>query len=165
MNNEIKTTRNWIRFFIIILIVSGLTAMPVEQELDFLCRVFPTGSLLGNWLDRVFTGVHQMNSDYPFLAYGYDWLAFAHFVMAVLFIGPLKDPVKNRWVIEFGIIACLLIIPFALLAGHFRGIPFWWRMVDCSFGLIGLLPLGICLKKIRILEKQVQETAYNEKSI
>jgi len=160
-----KTTRNWIRFFMIVLIVSGLTAIPVEKELDFLCRVFPTGSLPGNWLDKVYTGVHQMNRDYPFLAYGYDWLAFAHFVLAVLFIGPLRDPVKNRWVIEFGIIACLLIIPFALLAGHFRGIPFWWRLVDCSFGLIGLLPLLICLKQIYKLERQAEETGDYEISI
>jgi hypothetical protein len=51
-------------------------------------------------------------------------------------------------------IACLLIIPFALVAGYFRGIPFWWRLIDCSFGLIGLLPLGICLRKINQLEQE-----------
>jgi hypothetical protein len=29
---------------------------------------------------------------YPFLAYGTDWLAFAHIVIAVFFIGPLVKP-------------------------------------------------------------------------
>lgn len=155
MNTEIKTIKRWLRFFIVALALSGLTAIPVEQELDFLCRVFPTGSMIGDWLDKVYSGFHTTNNAYPFLAYGYDWLAFAHFLLAILFIGPLKDPVKNRWVLEFGMIACLLIIPFALIAGHFRGIPFWWRMIDCSFGIAGLVPLTSCLKKIARLEKVV----------
>jgi hypothetical protein len=42
------------------------------------------------------------------------------FVLAILFIGPLRDPVKNKWVIEFGVIACILIIPFAMIAGTFQ---------------------------------------------
>ena len=30
------------------------------------------------------------------IAYGTDWLAFAHITIAVAFLGPLKDPVRNR---------------------------------------------------------------------
>jgi len=56
-------------------------------------------------------------------------------------------------VIEFGTIACFLIIPFALVIGYSRGIPFWWRLIDCSFGILGLIPLGICYNKITELEK------------
>ncbi len=63
--------------------------------------------------------------------------------------------------IEFGIIACILIIPFALTAGHFRGMPFWWRVIDCSFGVIGMIPLVICLKNIKKLE--MEEKAESEK--
>lgn len=137
-----------------VLFISGFTAIPVQQELEFLCRFFPTEMTIGNWLDKVYTGFAETNTNYPFLAYGYDWLAFAHFVLAILFIGPLKDPVKNRWVIEFGVIACLLIIPFALIAGHFRHIPFWWRLIDCSFGIIGLIPLLVCIKLINRIETQ-----------
>ena len=137
----------------IMLFLSGLTAIPVETELDFLSRFFPLGSSIGDWLDRVYTGFNETNNQYPFLAYGYDWLAFAHFVLAILFIGPLRNPVKNKWVIEFGMIACLLIIPFAMIAGHYRGIPFWWRLIDCSFGFIGLIPLSVCLTKINQLDK------------
>jgi hypothetical protein len=144
--------RRWIIFFIISLFLSGLTAIPVETGLKFLSRCFSMDSLIGEWLDTVYLGVANTNRDYPFIAYGYDWLAFAHFVLAILFIGPLRDPVRNKWIIEFGMIACLLIIPFALIAGHFRGIPTWWRLIDCAFGIIGLIPLGICLRKINHLE-------------
>jgi hypothetical protein len=152
MNTIHKQIKNWLLFFMIVLFLSGLTAIPVEAELEFLCRVFPTGSRTGDWLEKIRVGYTDTNTRYPFLAYGYDWLAFAHFVLAILFIGPLKDPVKNKWVIEFAMIACGLIIPFALIAGHFRDIPFWWRLIDCSFGIAGLFPLSICLKKIKQLE-------------
>ena len=115
---------------------------------------------MGEWIEKVYLAVANMNSRYPFLAYGYDWLAFAHFVLCILFFGPLKDPVRNKWVIEFGMIACLLIPPFAFIAGHFRGIPVGWRLIDCSFGLLGLIPLSICLSKIHQLEKIISKTAF-----
>ena len=150
IKNEIK---RWMVFFMIMLFLSGLTAIPLETELEFLSGFFPMGSSIGNWLENVYTGLHETNKNYPFLAYGYDWLAFAHFVLAILFIGPLKDPVRNKWVIQFGMIACVLIIPYAFVAGHYRGIPFWWRLIDCSFGIVGLLPFAICLSKINQLEK------------
>ncbi len=152
MKKQAKTIRHWIIFFMIVLFVSGLTAMPAERELAFLSRCFSPDTMIGKWLEKVYTGVFNTNRDYPFIAYGYDWLAFAHFMLAILFIGPLRDPVRNKWIIEFGMIASVLIIPFAMIAGHFRGIPFWWRLIDCSFGVIGIIPLCICYKKITHLE-------------
>jgi hypothetical protein len=152
VKNEEKNIRGWIIFFMIVLALSGFTAIPIETELNFLTRFFSLNSSIGQWLDKVYEAFHDINKNYPFLAYGYDWLAFAHFVLAILFIGPLKDPVRNKWVIEFGMIACVLIIPFALVAGHYRGIPLTWRFIDCSFGIIGIFPLLICLKKINKLE-------------
>ena len=80
---------------------------------------------------------------YPFLAYGTDWLAFAHLVIAAAFWGPIRDPVRNQWVVDFGILACLAVIPLALICGPIRGIPPGWRLVDCSFGVVGLIPLVI----------------------
>ena len=127
--------------------------MPAEWELSIAIRFFDFDSVIGSWLNEVYTGIKDTGEKYPYLFYGYDWLAFAHLVLAIAFIGPYKDPVKNRWVIEFGMIACMLIIPLALIAGYFRGIPLWWRMIDCSFGIIGLIPLGICYNKILELEK------------
>ena len=86
------------------------------------------------------------------MLYGYDWLAFAHFVLAILFIGPYNDPVKNIWVIEFGLIACVLIFPLAFIAGYFRSIPIGWQLIDCSFGVFGFIPLWICYRKIKLFE-------------
>jgi hypothetical protein len=60
----------------------------------------------------------------------------------------VQDPVRNLWVVEFGIIACALVIPLALVCGPIRGIPFWWQMIDCSFGVCGLIPLLIARSMI-----------------
>jgi len=157
MNKEKQIVRNWLKVFIAALFISGFTAIPVEQELSYIVSHFPFEGSIKGFLDEVLIGIRHTSKDYPFLFYGYDWLAFAHFVLAILFIGPLRDPVKNKWVIEFGVIACILIIPFAMIAGHFRGMPFWWRLIDCSFGIIGILPLAICLKNIKRLEEEEKE--------
>ena len=155
MEDKLKQTRRWIIFFMIALIVSGLTAMPLEMELSFLSHCFSLQTGIGSWIDKVYLAVVNMNRQYPFLAYGYDWLAFAHFVLAILFIGPLKNPVRNKWVVEFGMIACILIIPFGLIAGHFRGIPVGWRLIDCAFGITGLIPLAICMRNINEIENKM----------
>ena len=160
MKNKLKQTRYWIIFFMAVLFLSGLTAIPLETELAFLSRCFSPVSMIGAWIQKVYFAIADTNKEYPFLAYGYDWLAFAHFVLAILFIGPLKDPVRNKWVIEFGMIACVLIIPFAFIAGHFRGIPIGWRLIDCSFGIIGLIPLSICLSKITVMEKEAHKSVF-----
>jgi hypothetical protein len=62
--------------------------------------------------------------------------------------GPIKDPVKNVWVVEFGMIACVLVIPLALICGPLRGVPWFWRLIDCSFGVFGLVPLEIARRMI-----------------
>jgi hypothetical protein len=152
METDKKNIKRWLYFFMAALFVSGVTAMPVKTEINFLYKWTEDIDLIRPWMEKLYTGINEISGKYPFLFYGYDWLAFAHIVLAILFIGPLKDPVKNKWVIEFGIIACLLIIPFALIAGYVRGIPFGWRLLDCSFGVIGIMPLLICLKKINRIE-------------
>lgn len=156
MNKEIKTIRRWIIFFMISLFLSGLTAIPLEIELAWLCQQVSPNSTMGKWLNIVYKALSATNRDFPFISYGFDWLAFAHFVLAILFVGPFKDPVRNKWVIDFGIIACLLILPFAFIAGYFRGIPLGWILIDCSFGVIGLIPLLICRSKINRLEQALK---------
>jgi len=159
MNSQLTNIRRLLLAFILALFLSGLSAIPVEQELKWLIKIFPFEGSIKGWLQEVLQSVQQTGKDYPFLFYGYDWLAFAHFVLAILFIGPYRNPVKNKWVVEFGIIACLLVIPFALIAGHFRGMPLWWRFVDCMFGITGTIVLVICLKKIKKLEEEEKEEA------
>jgi len=137
--------------FVAFLIASGVTAMPVEWEMNVLASMLglPPGanpadySGLQHWIAKVRQGVVETGARYPFIAYGFDWLAFAHIVIAVLFLGVIRDPVRNLWVITFGMIACVLVVPWALLVGPFRGIPTYWSLIDCSFGVLGILPLAL----------------------
>ena len=94
-----------------------------------------------HWILIVRDGLREPYAKHPWLAYGTDWLAFAHIVIAVFFSGPFLDPVRNIWVLKAGMIACLLVIPTALICGEVRGIPLGWRLIDCSFGLIGAILL------------------------
>jgi len=151
-HKEIKIIKWLVAFFIGALFVSGLTAIPVGPELSSLLQFFYSDSFMYYWLQKVLSAYRQVNEQYPFMLYGYDWLAFAHFVLAILFIGPYNDPVKNIWVIEFGLIACVLIFPLAFIAGYFRSIPIGWQLIDCSFGVFGFIPLWICYRKIKLLE-------------
>ncbi|MFT3701084.1 MAG: hypothetical protein QM802_01875 [Agriterribacter sp.] len=168
MKNEIvlrKNIRRWLIFFIIALLISGVTAFAVETELAWALSWWPkSNGILYKWLVICYEAVRNTNKNYPFIAYGYDWLAFAHIVIAVVFLGPLIDPVKNIWVVQFGCIACIMIFPLAFIAGYIREIPIFWRLIDCSFGIIGIIPLTICYKKIRLLE-QVDNSSMHKKAI
>jgi hypothetical protein len=135
------------------LALSGLTAFPLQTELQWLALhdgIYT--DTMRNWLNTIYQAIKTTNRQFPYLSYGTDWLAFAHLMLAILFLGPLKDPVKNIWVIEFGMIACVLIIPLAFIAGGIRHIPVFWRLIDCSFGIIGIIPLAVCYKNIGLLK-------------
>ena len=141
------------------LIVSGVTAFPLREELGLAARILdgsPVSALFPDavgWVDRVAAALADTGARYPFLAYGTDWLAFAHLVIAVVFLGPLVDPVRNIWVIQFGVIACAGIIPLALIAGTLRGIPLGWQLIDMSFGILGVIPVVIAWRLTRRLER------------
>ena len=157
----LRRIRIWLALFIVGLVLSGLTAFPLERELVLLnhllgvAAIAPVGGepVLHTWLRRVLEALATTNRNYPFLAYGTDWLAFGHLVIAMAFIGPLRDPVRNKWVLTFGVIACAGVIPLALIAGQVRGIPLYWRMIDMSFGVFGAIPLLLCLHYVRRLER------------
>ena len=156
-----RRIRLWLAVFIAGLVASGVTAFPLEGELRWVNSLLHSGWLrpmaesthLLGWIERVYAGLASTNADYPFLAYGTDWLAFGHLVIAVAFLGPFVDPVRNKWVIVLGLIACAGVIPLALIAGPIRGIPLPWRLIDCSFGVFGAVPLLFCLRDIRALER------------
>src|SRR6187551_2532788 len=108
----ITKIRLMILFFMFALIISGATAMPAETGLRWLMQykdMMP--QKLGDWLQTCYLALADTNNKYPFLAYGYDWLAFAHFVIALSFIGPLKDPVKNIWIIDWQLLCCVAVLP------------------------------------------------------
>ena len=137
---------------IIGLAVSGVTAFPLETELKFLSDHVSSSSMMGTWLHATYRAVKTTNQQFPTLSYGTDWLAFAHLVLAVLFVGPLRDPVKNIWVIQFGMIACVGVFPLAFIAGSIRCISFFWQLIDCLFGVIGIIPLYLSYKYVRQIE-------------
>jgi hypothetical protein len=152
---QIRRIRILLGLFVVGLILSGLTAIPLQTEIDLLQRSVGEGSpteswwpALACWISCVHRGVTETSEKYPFLFYGTDWLAFAHFVIAIAFIGPLRDPVRNVWVVQFGMIACVLVIPTAFVFGPIRGIPLFWQLIDCSFGIIGIVPLYLAHRTI-----------------
>jgi hypothetical protein len=109
--------RAWTVFFIAGLVVSGATAIPIQSEvrvaqtllgddLSAQGRIPPGGSA---WLRTVRDAINTTAERAPLMFYGTDWLAFGHFVIAIAYIGALRDPVRNRWLYQFGMIACALV--------------------------------------------------------
>ncbi|NUO43803.1 MAG: hypothetical protein HOV82_17410 [Streptomyces sp.] len=157
----LKGIRAWLVLFVICLVLSGATAFPLVHELRWteqLLSHLPAPDALTDWITRVRQGLDTADADYPFLLYGTDWLAFAHLVIAVAFYGPYRDPVRNIWVVEFGMIACAGIVPLALICGPLRGIPFWWSVIDMAFGVFGVVPLYVVRRKIKRLEAMTAVT-------
>lgn len=164
MNREdvLRRRIKWLTwFFIFGLVVSGATAIPLEWEMDVFARILgvenqtsaEAGSGFTHWILKVREGLHDNGMRYPFMAYGTDWLAFGHFAIAVAFVGALRDPVRNKWLFTFGMIACVMIIPYAFVMGGVRGIPVYWRLIDCSFGVLGIVPVWYCLRAVEEIER------------
>ncbi len=149
----LRKIRRWVLVFVVMLILSGLTAFPIQTGINFLAEykyVFP--GFLAEWILTIQTGINDTWPKYPFIAYGTDWLAFAHIVIGMAFIGVYKNPVRNIWIIHWGMLNCVAVIPLALICGPLRNIPWFHILIDCSFGIIGLIPLYIVLKLIRKME-------------
>lgn len=151
---------NWLRkkiriaiwLTIIGLTVSGLSAFPLQAELHFVLQYqdYMPGAVAA-WFLKVQEAVIFTSEQYPFMLYGYDWLGFAHLLIALAFAGPLMDPVKNQWVVVWGMLAALLTILMALVAEPLRGIPFFWSLVDATIGGGAFLILWLCNRWINQL--------------
>jgi hypothetical protein len=129
--------------FILGLVLSGLTALPLETEVHELVKYTRAGQYLDAdagvdapawaiWLLRVQAALRDVGENHRFLFYGTDWLAFGHFVIAAAF--------------NWGLIACAAVVPYAVVLGALRGIPWWWRLIDSAFGVVGFVPLWYCRK-------------------
>ncbi|MEM6886099.1 MAG: hypothetical protein AAF571_13815, partial [Verrucomicrobiota bacterium] len=95
------------------LFVSGVTVWPAVPELKLAVSILwgdsaATGGL-HLFLTQIIEALEYTQAHYPFLMYGYDWLAFAHVCLAILFAGAMRDPVKNVWIVQCGLIMCALI--------------------------------------------------------
>src|SRR5213080_1134256 len=119
--------------FILGLVLSGLTALPLHAELSVLARSFGISdpSFYANlqgmrrWIGFVYFGLDQTYRQFPFFGYATDWLAFGHFVIAAFFILPLTNPIRYRAVLQIGLAACAGVVVLALVSGPIRGIPFF----------------------------------------
>ncbi len=155
--------RGLVVFYIFALFFWGVTAFPLQSELNIVCEILGISQGVSPdsyegfkyWIAKVNERVVNTNRDYPFMAYGTDWLAFSHLVIAIAFIGLYIKPVRNIWIVYFAMIACVGVLPLALICGAVRGIPFYWRLIDCSFCLFGLIPLYFLRKYIKKLEKLI----------
>lgn len=142
--------------FMLGLLLSGLTAFPLTFELNTVVNLLrpyrENWPGLYNWMALVREGLIQNDIHYPFIAYGTDWLAFAHMMIACAYIGPWRDPVRNRFILEWGMFCCLAVLPLAFICGPIRGIPIAWTIIDCAFGVVGFPPLWFCWKWSKELE-------------
>jgi hypothetical protein len=162
VNRTLIAYRLSLGIFIAGLVLSGVTAFPLLHELSILCRsfgiddpaAFETLSGIRRWLAFVCFGLAKSYAAFPFIGYGTDWLAFGHLIIALFFIGPWRDPVGNAWVLRVALVACGAVIPLALICGAIREIPFAWRLLDCSFGIVGAIPLLWCLSLTKKLSRE-----------
>jgi hypothetical protein len=164
----LKRYHGVLALFVTGLILSGLTAFPLLHELRLMASwlgienhaAYSQYEGLKFWIGYVWHGMEVTQARFPFVAYGTDWLAFGHLMIAVFFIvGPWRNPVANAWVLKVGLLACAAVIPLALICGELRGIPLYWRLVDCSFGVFGALPLLYCLKLARQMSSRTSRSS------
>lgn len=147
-----RRLRNGTSFLIFGLVLSGATALPIPTEMAMASRILgpemSAGGMLpafmAQWARQLRDGIQATQEVAPFMFYGTDWLAFGHFVIAGAFIGALRDPIRNRWLFTFAMAACVAVPIWAAVFGSIRDIPWWWRLVDASFGLIGFIPAYLC---------------------
>jgi hypothetical protein len=140
------------------LFISGVTVWPALTELKIAVRVFwgdaaPSGELHAFVL-KVIEALETTNSQYPFMLYAHDWLAFAHVMLAILFAGAAKDPVRNKWIVQCGLIMCASVPVLACVCIPLRNLPSFWFWIDFAFAPGAAVPLIIALLDIRALERQ-----------
>ncbi|HEX8324568.1 MAG TPA: hypothetical protein VF595_11735 [Tepidisphaeraceae bacterium] len=150
---SLRLARGMTALFIVGLVLSGLTAMPVVTQLHALTHfIGRDAGALGAWLWRVQDAAEWMDREAPFMFYGYDWLAFGHIAIAIAFVQAWRDPVRHAWLFDYGLLLCGLVVVWAVCVGPFRGIPFGWTLVDCAFGLLGAVPLLIAKRAASSIE-------------
>jgi hypothetical protein len=160
MDLALRRVRRWTVFFVAGLLLSGATALPIPTQLELAVRVLGedmgAGGLVPHavtaWLQTLRDGIRATEAGAPFMFYGTDWLAFGHFAIAAAFVGAWRDPLRNRWLFTYGMWVCAAVPVWALVCGPVRGIPFWWRCVDASFGIVGFVPMWLCDRSIRAVE-------------
>jgi hypothetical protein len=145
------------------LLVSGVTVWPAVSELKLAVSIVwgdaePSG-VLHRFVLRAIEGLESVEAQYPFMLYAHDWLAFAHIVLAILFAGAIRDPVRNVWVVHCGLIMCALVPVLAGICIPIRGLPLRWFWIDFAFAPAAGVPLWIALRDIRRAEAALKPEA------
>ena len=143
------------------LFVSGVTIWPWDIELSFAISALQAiagPEPLIQLLQDIQQDMRLLEQSNSFVLYVADWLAFAHLVLAVLFLMALKNPIRNVLVVRFGILCSLSVPVLAITCIPMRGIPLFWILIDSSFALCAI-PLWIALKDIRKLERETASGA------
>src|SRR5256885_1329353 len=92
------------------LVLSGISALPLQWELSILDRWLGDSGNLGHFISHIRDGIDKTYSQFPFFGYGTDWLGFGHFVIPAFFVLPFLDPIKYRAVLHVGLAACSGVI-------------------------------------------------------
>ena len=58
----------------------------------------------------------------------------------------IRTSARYLGVLHVGVWMSVLVFPLAFICGHIREIPFFWQLIDCSFGLLCLPPLLYAIK-------------------
>ena len=138
------------------LLVSGITVWPAVPELRIAVEIVwgggaPTDGLHG-FVMHAIERLEFVQAHYPFMLYAHDWLAFAHIMLAILFAGAIRDPVRNVWIVQCGLIMCALVPVLAGICIPLRGMPLVWFWIDFAFAPAAALPLWIALRDIKRTE-------------
>ncbi|MDZ7904021.1 MAG: hypothetical protein U5L01_16485 [Rheinheimera sp.] len=118
--NHLQKARWSLVVFTLCLFGVGLSVFPLDAILS---RLLPWSELhfpqatLTLFLKDIAEAYYYNLQHYPFMLYSLDWLGYAHLMIALVFIGPIRDPQRNIWVIQFGQLACLLTLPAIWLFG------------------------------------------------
>ena len=163
MTNRLTRAKVMLGIVVFGLLVSAITIWPVEAELKTLVGILwgqsePTG-VFHKFILQVIDALESIEANYSFMLYGYDWLAYAHIVLAILFAGAIRDPVRNVWIVQCGLIMCALIPVLAGICIPIRGLPLRWFWLDFAFAHGAGLPLWIALRDIRRAEKLSAESS------
>src|SRR5947208_12523934 len=103
------------------LVLSGISALPLQWELSILNRwlgnaeqaAFSNHVRLHDFISNVHSAIEQTYAQFPFFGYGTDWLAFGHFVIAGFFVLPFMDPIRYRAILQVRLAACAAAIALA----------------------------------------------------
>ncbi|MBI5819488.1 MAG: hypothetical protein HZA88_10930 [Verrucomicrobia bacterium] len=152
------TRARWMLIIVAVgLFLAGVTIWPAVPELKACVRLAwgdasPTGEIHAFVLKAI-AALEMVNAQYPFLLYAHDWLAFAHIMLAILFAGAARDPVRNKWIIQCGLIMCATVPVLAGICHSMRGLPAGWFWIDFAFAPGAALPLWIAYRDIKALEQ------------